>query len=670
MAQSPVEHVTRELRRAQAELDRLRRREALLSGILDDMPEAYMRADLDGRVIAANPAAARDWGYASPDEMIGLPAEALFADPSERQTMLQQLREQGRVADFVTRTRRKDGSTFWVRLSVRTVRDERGIVVGTDGFVRDVTERKQAEQALARSHDLLLNLARLVPGVIYQYRLYPDGRSAFPYSSPGMNDIYEVAPEDVQEDATPVFARLHPDDYDSVAGAIQESARTLETFYCEFRVVLPRQGLRWRWSQAQPQRTADGGTLWHGIILDVTDRKLAETEKAALEEQLRQAQKMESVGRLAGGVAHDFNNMLGVILGHAEIALDRVQPSEPIREDLEQILGAARRSADLTRQLLAFARRQTVAPQVLDLSETVKGLIAMLRRLMGENIRLNLVQVSGLWKVRVDPSQIDQLLANLCVNARDAISGVGRVTIEMGNTVIDDGFCERHPGFVAGEFVRIAVTDDGCGMEADTLPHLFEPFFTTKALGSGTGLGLATVYGIVKQNHGFIDVESAPESGTTMTVYFPRYRGDAAVAAESRHRPSALRGSETILLVEDEPAMLSMATIVLRGLGYTVLPARTPDEAIELAGTHAERIDLLVTDVVMPDMNGRELAQRILSRHPHIRHLFMSGYTADVIARQGVLDDGVPFLQKPFSREVLAVKLRQALDRQPGDFPA
>jgi two-component system, cell cycle sensor histidine kinase and response regulator CckA len=670
MPDSPLEQLTLELRRAQAELDELRRREKLLSGILDEMPDAYMRADLDGRVITANPAAARNWGYASPDEMIGLPAEALFADSSERQAMLQRLGEHGRVVDFITRTRRKDGSTFWVTLSVRLVRDEHGNVLGTDGFVRDVTGRKQAEQELARSHDLLVNLARLVPGVIYQYRLYPDGSSAFPYSSPGLNDIYELAPEEVQEDATPAFGRLHPDDYEFVAAAIRESARTLETFHSEFRVVLPRQGLRWRWSQAQPQRMPDGGTLWHGIILDVTDRKLAETEKATLEAQLRQAQKMESVGRLAGGVAHDFNNMLGVILGHAEIALDRVRPSDPLRDDLEQILGAARRSADLTRQLLAFARRQTVAPQVLDLSETVKGLIAMLRRLMGEDIRLNLVQGSDLWRVKVDPSQIDQLLANLCVNARDAISGVGRVTIEMGNILIDDEFCAAHPGLVPGEFVRVTVADDGCGMDADTLPHLFEPFFTTKALGSGTGLGLATVYGIVKQNEGFINVESTPGHGTTMSVYFPRYRGDAEQAAEHRRAPAAQHGRETILLVEDEPAMLSMATIVLESLGYTVLPAHTAEEAIDLAGAHAEDIDLLVTDVVMPDMNGRELAQQILSRHPHIRHLFMSGYTADVIARQGVLDDGVPFIQKPFSRDDLAVKIRQALDRNPGDFPA
>jgi two-component system cell cycle sensor histidine kinase/response regulator CckA len=788
--QAKLEDDEQALRCARVELGEVRSREELMRGIFENMPDAYFRADRDGRFLLVNPCAARQWGYDSTSEMIGLPAEQLYADPSDRQAMLRQLRDERRVDDYVARARRKDGSTFWITLSVQLLRDEHGAVCGTEGFVRDIslrkraeealreserrlrditssmadwvwevdargvytyssekglelfgplrgdvtgktpfdlmppdeaarvasifaglvarkapikdlenwnigrngdriclltngvpvldetgellgyrgvdkdiTERKRAEEEIARSHDLLVNLARLVPGVIYQYLLRPDGRSAFPYSSPGMNDIYEVTPEEAREDATPVFGRLHPEDYPKVAGAIAESARTLETFRCEFRVVLPRQGLRWRWSQAHPERTADGGTLWHGIILDVTERKQAEAEKATLEEQLRQAQKMESVGRLAGGVAHDFNNMLGVILGHAELAIDQVDPSEPIRADLEQIHLAARRSADLTRQLLAFARRQTIAPQVLDLSQTVTGMISMLQRLIGEHIRLIWLPTPDLWKVKVDPSQIDQLLANLCVNARDAISGVGRVTIEMANATFDEEYCALHAGFVPGDYVRVTVGDDGCGMDKETLSHLFEPFFTTKAMGKGTGLGLATVYGITRQNHGFINVYSEPGHGTTMTVYIPRYAGDGERASEERRSPSALRGTETILLVEDEPAMLSMATIVLEGLGYKVVAAGSAYEAIRVAGDQASEIGLLVTDVIMPDMNGRDLAARLLARNPHMKHLFMSGYTADVIARQGVLDEGVPFIQKPFSREALATKVREALDR-------
>jgi signal transduction histidine kinase/ActR/RegA family two-component response regulator len=521
----------------------------------------------------------------------------------------------------------------------------------------------ELEAALAQSDALLVNLARLVPGVIYQYRLYPDGRSAFPYSSPGMSLIYEVTPEEVREDATPVFGRLHPDDYAAVAGAIVESARTLETFYSEFRVVLPKQGLRWRWSQAQPERTADGGTLWHGIILDVTDRKQVEEEKSTLESQLRQAQKMESVGRLAGGVAHDFNNMLGVIIGHTEMALDQVPLSHSLHESLDEIHKAAKRSADLTRQLLAFARRQAIAPQVLDLEATVRGMVSMLQRLMGEDIRLEQRPTPGLWPVMVDPSQIDQLLANLCVNARDAISGVGRVGIELSNATLTAEDCAVHEGFTPGDFVRLAVTDNGCGMDEETQSHLFEPFFTTKAIGKGTGLGLATVYGIVKQNDGLITVDSAVNRGTTMVVYLPRFEGEATHATDGHSTASVTRGHETILVVEDEPSMLTVVSNMLEGLGYTVLGAGTAEQAIHLVTTRGTEIGLLVTDVIMPDMNGRELATVLASHSPHIKQLFMSGYTADVIARRGVLDAGVVFIEKPFSIDALALKVRDALNR-------
>jgi CheY-like chemotaxis protein len=291
-------------------------------------------------------------------------------------------------------------------------------------------------------------------------------------------------------------------------------------------------------------------------------------------------------------------------------------------------------------------------------------MVSMLQRLIGEDIRLSWSPRSALWPIKVDPSQIDQLLANLCVNARDAITGVGRVAIEAENATFDEDYCALHAGFVAGEYVRIAVSDDGCGMDQETMAHLFEPFFTTKALGKGTGLGLATVYGVVRQNGGFVNVYSEPGHGTTMTVYFPRYVGESARATATGGLRAAARGHETILLVEDEPAMLSMATIVLEGLGYTVVAARSPEEAMHAADARAADICLLITDVIMPDMNGRDLAQRLLSRHPHIKHLFMSGYTADVIARQGVLDDGVLFIQKPFSREDLAAKVREALDRE------
>jgi PAS domain S-box-containing protein len=398
------------------------------------------------------------------------------------------------------------------------------------------------------------------------------------------------------------------------------------------------------------------------VVRDITDRKRAEEERATLEAQLQQSQKMESVGRLAGGVAHDFNNMLGVILGHAEFALDQVDPDQPLHADLEEIQQAARRSADLTRQLLAFARKQTIAPQVLDLNETVAGMLKMLRRLIGEDIDLTWHPEPGLWPVRVDPSQIDQILANLCVNARDAIADVGKMTIETAHGVFDADYCARHVGFVPGEYVRLAVSDDGCGMDEDTLAHVFEPFFTTKAVGTGTGLGLATVYGIVKQNDGFINVYSEPGHGTTFAIYLPRYAGTAEPARHAAAAGPLARGHETILLVEDEPALLRMTHEMLALQGYVVLATGTPGDAIRLAGEHAGTIHLLLTDVVMPEMNGRDLAQQVLSVHPRIRRLFMSGYTANVIAHHGVLEEGAHFIQKPFAVKELAAKVRAVLD--------
>ena len=397
------------------------------------------------------------------------------------------------------------------------------------------------------------------------------------------------------------------------------------------------------------------------VLYDITERKRAEEDQAKLEGQLQQSQKMESVGRLAGGVAHDFNNMLGVILGHVELAMEAVDSAHPIFADLCEIQKAGRRSAELTNQLLAFARKQTVAPKVLDLNQTVASMLKMLQRLIGEDIDLAWLPNTSLWSVKADPSQIDQILANLCVNARDAIADTGKVTIETGNKVFDEDYCARHAGYVPGDYVRLAVSDDGCGMDKETQLHLFEPFFTTKPVGQGTGLGLATVYGIVKQNNGFLNLYSEPGHGTTFRIYLPRHV-DAAVAVEEGQEKPATRGSETILVVEDEPAILSLTKTMLERLGYQVLAASTPVEAIRMAAEYSGQIHLLMTDVVMPEMNGRDLASKLSSTFPHLKKLYRSGYTANVIAHHGVLDEGVLFIQKPFSKNDLARWIRAALD--------
>jgi len=396
------------------------------------------------------------------------------------------------------------------------------------------------------------------------------------------------------------------------------------------------------------------------------------TEHVRMAEQLQHVQKMESVGRLAGGVAHDFNNMLQIILGHVELAIEMVGPEHPVSHDLKEIQKATRSSAELTRQLLAFARKQTIAPQVLDLNETLEGMHSMIKKLIGEDIDLSWRPKPDLWPVKMDPSQIKQIIVNLCINARDAIRGVGKITIETDTVVFDEAYCARRVGVTRGEYVVIALSDNGCGISAEVQQHLFEPFFTTKKLGHGTGLGLATVYGIVKQNNGNVTVYSELGKGTTFKIYFPRYvgeiaapSGEAAVSHKEKLQALEHGKGETLLVVEDAAAILTMVRKTLEKLGYHVFTAETPHQALALVDSHPGEIRLLVTDVVMPEMNGSELAKQIQSRDPDMRVLFMSGYTANAIAHHGVLDEGVSFIQKPFTISELAKKVRKALD-QPG----
>ncbi len=404
----------------------------------------------------------------------------------------------------------------------------------------------------------------------------------------------------------------------------------------------------------------------HFLILAQRQARKGEDETRALQAMLVQSQKMEAIGTLAGGVAHDFNNMLGVIIGRTELALDQVGPTGPLHDNLEEINKAAQRSADVTRQLLAFARKQTVAPRIIDLNENLEAILRMIRRLIGEDIDLSWKPGAPLWKVKIDPSQLDQLAANLATNARDAISGVGRISIETTNATLDLQYCGEHPGAVPGEYAVLSVSDDGCGIERDKLGSIFDPFFTTKEQGKGTGLGLATVYGIVKQNGGYINVYSEPGQGTTFRIYLPRAIENETVASAEKATIAAIRGGgETILLVEDEEANLSLAKQMLESFGYRVLAAGSPDQAISMSNAEGNGYDLLLTDVVMPGMDGRKLSDTLAGNHPGLKTLFMSGYTANVIANRGVLDEGVHFIQKPFSRRELAARIRDILDCTP-----
>lgn len=424
---------------------------------------------------------------------------------------------------------------------------------------------------------------------------------------------------------------------------------------------------RWVVVNAAPVRGSDG-SIAAGILVfhDISDRKRAEEERARLQEQLLQSQKMESVGRLAGGVAHDFNNMLQTILGNTDLAMDEVPASSPVRENLLEIRNAAQRSAELTRQLLAFARKQAVSPRVIDLNATVGGLLKMLHRLIGEDIRLIWVPGEGVWPVRIDPSQLDQVLANLAVNARDAIRGTGRTTITTSNSTLDETAARAVSECEPGEYVRLTVRDSGVGMSPEVLCHLFEPFFTTKEVGRGTGLGLATVYGIVRQNGGSISVESTPGSGTAFAIYLPRSPGVPETGPAMRD--SAIRrGTETILLVEDEEVVLSYCRRVLERQGYSVIAMKDPRQALEAVRRREGSLDLLITDVVMPEMNGRELRDRLREMRPGLRCLFMSGYPADAMAPAGILGEGDELLEKPFTLEAFSRRIAKVLGTAPAE---
>ncbi len=470
---------------------------------------------------------------------------------------------------------------------------------------------------------------------------------------------------DIPRTVEEVGALLHPDDLN---GSQEAMAAYLsgdsDQFEVESRIrrkdgdyiwVATRAKLAERDKEGNPKRLV-------GITFDITKQKHAEQEREKLQEELAQAHKMESVGRLAGGVAHDFNNMLGVILGHAELALRKEIEGSATHVHLGDIKKAAIRSAELTRQLLAFARKQTTAPHVLDVNGKVGGMLDMLQRLIGESIVLDWRPAKGLWPVRIDPSQIDQILANLCINARDAIEEVGTIVIRTENVTLEPGHTRLSTGGSSREFVLLSVRDDGQGMNEETLSHLFEPFYTTKGVGEGTGLGLATVYGTVKQNEGLVEVESEPGKGTTFSIYLPRYEGALPKRALEAPDAAAAKGRETILLVEDEPSVLDLGQAMLEGLGYHVIAANGPREALQKAEAHTGEIQLLLTDVIMPEMNGRELAGKLLSRYPNMKQLYMSGYSASVIARRGVVEEGVHFLHKPFLANELSEKVRQALE--------
>ena len=551
----------------------------------------------------------------------------------------------------------KEGRKIWVEVNEAPI-IENGMVVAISGTLTDITKRKEAEGELAYRSMLLEKSQEL--GDIGSWDIDIDSNLII-----WTDETYKIFGVPIGTKVTyDIFIEIvHPEDRELVNQQWQ-AAMVGEPYDVEHRLLVHGE-TKWVRQKAEVEFDETGKAIRAtGFTQNITRRKSQEAERLSLEDQLHHAQRIESIGRLAGGVAHDYNNMLAVIIGNAELAQMKITSAHPLRDDLEEILTAAKRSRDITQKLLAFARKQTIEPKVLDLNTAVETMLKMLEKLLGENIELVWHPGEDIWPVEIDPSQLDQILANLCVNARDAIADTGQLIIETNRVTLGEDYCADHAGFVPGDYVQLSVNDTGCGMDKITLEKIFEPFFTTKEPGSGTGLGLAMVYGVVKQSNGFINVYSEPGQGTTFKIYLPKYQGEVIEERKPVADAAPKGRGETILVVEDEVPILKLVTTMLSGLGYEVLSAISPSEALVVAKEYPGNIDLLVTDVVMPEMNGRELAGRLALLCPTIKALYMSGYTKNAIAHHGVLDKGIRFIQKPFSRNEFCVKVRDVLDTE------
>jgi two-component system, cell cycle sensor histidine kinase and response regulator CckA len=547
-----------------------------------------------------------------------------------------------------------DGSIRYAEAMGEAVRDQNGRTIRTVGAIQDVSERKRADEALRGSQERF-QLALQATGL---------GLWDWDFTTNTVQFWLEwkrqlgYEPDEIPNEYEEWETRLHPDDRERVLTALRGYLDgKLPEYALEFRLRHKDGTYLWIYTRGVVLRDSTGRqTHMIGCHLDITERK-------QLEEQYRQSQKMEAVGQLAGGIAHDFNNLLVVIGGYAELVAEELGPSHPSRRDVDDIRAATRSAATLTRQLLAFGRRQILQPQVLDLNHVLRRMHRMLGRVIGEHITL-VMTLSATARVYADPGQIDQVIMNLVLNARDAMPNGGRLMIETADAELDAAYVAQHRGASAGRHVMIAVSDTGVGMDEMTRARVFEPFFTTKAVGHGTGLGLATVYGIVKQSGGSIWVYSEPGRGTTFKIYLPRIKESVAEAVDKRTEPESPRGSETILVVEDDEIVRTLTCQALRRYGYLVVEAANGGEALLACERHPETIPLMITDVVMPHISGPELAARLRRLHPEIHVLYISGYTDDAVVRHGLLDEALSFLQKPFTPSALVHKVRDILDQQ------
>ncbi len=622
--------------------------------LLEAAPDAMVIVNQAGEIVLLNLQAEKQFGYHR-DELLGQKVKNIIPDGFAERLIADRSRSAAdalaqRIGTGIELTgRRKDGSEFPIEIMLSPFENAEGILV--TAAIRDISVRKDTEKHLAQMEGRYRGLLEAAPdamvvvnqsGEIVLLNLQAERRFGYRRDELVGQKVKNIIPKGFAErliaDGTRTAAEALAQ---QIGTGIELTGRRKDGSDFPIEIML------------SPLENAEG-ILVTAAIRDITERK-------QLEQMLRQGQKMEAVGQLAGGVAHDFNNLLGVILGYSELLLERGGLDDSQCKDIEEIQKAGVRASLLTRQLLAFSRKQVLQPTVLELNMVVAGAEKLLRRLIGEDIELLVVLNSALGRIKADAGQLEQIIMNLAVNARDAMPPGGKLTIETSNVEIDSEFTGLHPATRPGPHVMLSVTDTGCGMNAETKAHIFEPFFTTKEFGRGTGLGLSTVYGIVKQSGGSVWVYSEVGVGTTFKIYFPCVSSGIEIATASMEPEKASCGSQTILIVEDEAALLQVTHRSLETVGYAILPARSPAEAIQISESHPGPIHLMVTDVVMPGMSGAQLAIHLAALRPEMKVLYVSGYTDDTIVRHGVLEPGLAFLQKPFSPKTLARKVGEVL---------
>jgi PAS domain S-box-containing protein len=642
---------------------KLQEREQLLTKILRTINDAVIVLDPKGEVVFMNAPAENMTGWKQKEAAGKTVAEIFKIVDGDSQTAATDGAVTAAGGERQSWLVAKDGRKIPIEDEAVPLRDEAGNLTGAILVFRDISARRQAQANEKRFRQMAENIREV-------FWMLDAKQATFIYVSPAYEEIWGRSCESLYQQPQSFLEVIHPEDRDRVIAA-QAKQLAGELTHEEYRLRRVDGEERWIWDRRFPIKDKNGEVYRIvGIAEDITERKRTEEALRQSEEQLRKSQRLEAIGRLAGGLAHDFNNMLTAIIGTSELAMLELHRDHPVRRDLKEIKQTADRAAKLTRQLLAFARQQIIAPGILNMNDLLLNLDKMLRRLIGEDIELVIAPASDIGLVKVDAGQIEQVVVNLAVNARDAMPQGGKLILQTENVTVDQKTSSLPAELPPGDYVLLTVRDTGLGMSKEAQSHLFEPFFTTKEVGKGIGLGLATCYGIIKQNGGHIEVESVVDEGSTFRIYLPRLDKMAEAMPEQERagvlppggRPS---GNETVLLVEDEPTVREVATRILREQGYNVLVAANGDEALNLVRSRpSEPLHLLVTDVVMPRMSGRVVADQLRATRPEMKVLFISGYSDDTLTRHGASPDtNLNFLQKPFSPSLLAYKIREVLDK-------